>query len=93
MRIAILRELDNEIHILRVNGGVMKRIAVKGASGLQHLVWQADGTGFFVSTHMRGSAVLLSVDLGGRSRVLWAQPGGHGTYAVPTRDVDAGNQS
>jgi hypothetical protein len=86
-RIAVLKALENDIHLIAVTGGrVIKTIAVKGSSGLQHLIWQADGTGFLSSTQMRGSAVLLSVDLQGNPRVLWQQPGGRGTYAVPSRD-------
>jgi hypothetical protein len=85
-RIAILRSLGTEIHILTVPGGMMKTVAVKGSNSLQHVIWRADGTGLLTTSHVEASALLLSVDLRGNSRVLWQEAGSLGTSAVPSRD-------
>jgi serine/threonine protein kinase len=85
-RIAVLRSLDREIHILAVTGREMKTVVVKGLSGLQNIRWRADGNGFLSSTQVRLEAVLVSIDPEGNWRVLWQQPGLQGTSAVPSRD-------
>ena len=85
-RIAILKNRQGRIQILSLNGKPPKEITVKGWNILTNAVWTADGKGLFVSSLNERGSVLLSVDLEGNARALWAQRGSVGTYGVPSPD-------
>jgi Tol biopolymer transport system component len=84
--IAILKNRENRIQVLSLNGGPPKQIPVKGWNILTRVFWTADGKGLFVGSLNQRGSVLLSVDLQGNARVLWEQTGGGGTYGVPSPD-------
>jgi Tol biopolymer transport system component len=85
-RIAILKNRENRMQILSLNGGLPKQISLKGWNILTRVFWTADGKGLFVGSLNQRGSVLLSVDLQGNARVLWEQTGGGGTYGVPSSD-------
>jgi eukaryotic-like serine/threonine-protein kinase len=85
-RIAVIKPLEGQIHILSSSGQPPQTITVKGWSHLENVDWAADGKGLFVSSPIRRGYALLHVDLQGNAQVLWEQQGGVGTFAVPSPD-------
>ncbi len=85
-RIAIVRNRGERIHILFLGGGPPRDITLKGWNTLTTAIWAADGKNLFVSSFNDDGPVLLLADLRGNARLLWEQPGGIDTYAVPSPD-------
>ena len=85
-RIAILKSHEGRIQIVWLNGREPEEITVEGWDNLSTATWTADGNGLFASSYTERGAVLLSVDLQGKARVLWEHKGGIDTYGVPSPD-------
>jgi Tol biopolymer transport system component len=60
--------------------------SLSGWTNTQTLSWTADSKAVLVSAAAPGKAVLLRVDLQGRTQVLWENRGANFTYAVPSPD-------
>jgi Tol biopolymer transport system component len=84
-RIAVLKHGGSEIHVLSLRTHEVRKIIVKGWSGLEALDWTSDGKGFFTSSRASGS-VLLHTDLQGNPSVLWEPKGDAMTFAVSSPD-------
>jgi Tol biopolymer transport system component len=84
-RIAVLKLGGSEIDVLSLHTHEVRRIIVKGWSGLESLDWTSDGKGFFTSSRASGS-VLLHTDLQGNARTLWEPKGDAKTFAVSSPD-------
>jgi Tol biopolymer transport system component len=84
-RIAVLKHGGSEIHVLSLRTHEVRRIIVKGWSGLEALDWTSDGKGLLTSSRVSGS-VLLRTDLQGNPRVLWEPKGDDMIFAVSSPD-------
>ncbi|HET8926000.1 MAG TPA: protein kinase [Candidatus Acidoferrum sp.] len=84
--IAILKKLEERLQILSLNGSAPQEITVKGWNFLTNAAWTPDGKGLLVSSFNERGSVLLNVDMSGNARILWEQPGGINTYALPSPD-------
>jgi serine/threonine protein kinase/DNA-binding winged helix-turn-helix (wHTH) protein len=84
--IAVVNRSDGRIHLLFLDGRTPRELTVKGWNSLASVAWTADGNGLFVSSLEPEGSVLMYVDLHGKSRVLWKEPGGLQTWAVPSPD-------
>lgn len=84
-RIAVLNHSGSENHILSLHTHEVRKLIVKGWSGLESLDWTSDGKGFFTSSRALGS-VLLHTDFQGNARVLWEPKGDAMTWAVSSPD-------
>jgi Tol biopolymer transport system component len=84
--IAVVNRSDGHIHTLFLDGRAARELTVKGWNSLASVAWTADGNGLFVSSLEPEGSVLMYVDLQGKSRVLWKEPGGLQTWAVPSPD-------
>jgi len=84
--IAIVKKLEGRIRILSLNAAAPQEIMVKGWNFLTNAAWTPDGKGLFVSSFNERGSVLLNVDMRGNARILWEQPGGINTYALPSPD-------
>ncbi|MBZ5577294.1 MAG: protein kinase [Acidobacteriia bacterium] len=76
----------NRIRVLTLEGKTEKEITVVGATRLVGLDWTADGRSFLCGDVSAATSSLLRVELSGKSLPLWAQPGNHAIWAVPSRD-------
>jgi serine/threonine protein kinase len=88
-RIAIVKQPDDRIHIVRFSPRTERDIIVKGRSNFVSVVWAVDGKGLFTSSIINGGSALLYTDLQGNSSLLWQQKGGGSAvpvYAVPSPD-------
>ena len=73
--IALAKQFDGEIRLLPVSGGTIRVVHVKDRHLLRNITWTADSAGFFASHPSKSGAVLLFVDMYGRSKVIWELPG------------------
>ena len=73
--IAVAKQFDSDIHLLRVGGGSIRTVHVRGWKYLRNITWTADGRGFFASHPSKLGAVLLFVNMYGAAKVLWELPG------------------
>ena len=85
-RIAVLKNLTGQIHILSLTGQPTLMINVGSSSTSSFLDWAADGKGLFVSRPTPRGFALLSVDLHGHIHALWEQEGSLGISALPSPD-------
>lgn len=84
--IAILKNSEMKISLLRVKGANTKEISVPGLDTLDSVSWTHNGKGLLVSGRIPGSSVLLRIDIHGSSSLIWKQDGGLGTYGIPSPD-------
>ncbi len=85
-RLAVVKSREAQVHILSLTGRPRQDLTVKGWSILTTAAWASDGKSLFVSSFGDKGPVILHVDLQGNARLLWEQPGGIDTYAVPSPD-------
>jgi DNA-binding winged helix-turn-helix (wHTH) protein/Tol biopolymer transport system component len=87
-RIAIVKEGDNQIHIVSLKSDAPQEVAVKHWTNLDGVIfWAADGKGWFISSRSEMSDVLLHVDLQGDAHPLWSSNGrGSKVQALPSPD-------
>lgn len=85
-RIAILKNWDSQIHVLSLNGQHLMHVAVKGATHLAGIYWNADGKGWFTASQSSAGTVLLYVDLHGATHPIWDVKGNTVAYALPSPD-------
>ena len=83
--IAALKQGGSEIYVLSLRTQQVRKIIVKGWSGLAGLDWTSDGKGLFTSSQASGS-VLLHTDLLGNARVLWEPKGDNMPWALSSPD-------
>jgi DNA-binding winged helix-turn-helix (wHTH) protein/Tol biopolymer transport system component len=89
-RLAVISGSSGLIHIFSGLGERVqsRTIQVRDWGNFVHLVWAADGKGFFAVSVTPQGSVLLSVDLLGNAHLLWRQSGESDlmTYVVPSPD-------
>jgi Tol biopolymer transport system component len=85
-RIAVARLPQGPIHILSLRGQPERVIPTQFKSISGDIFWAADGKGLYVPDETTRGRVICYVDLHGHTRVLWANPGGWGTWARPSPD-------
>jgi eukaryotic-like serine/threonine-protein kinase len=98
-RIAIRKNSEPRLQILSLLGLSAQEVIIKPAARVQilgsdrqdwrdqlNMNWAADGKGLFTSARLRGSAVLLYVDLKGNAYPLWEQAGSLGTWGIASPD-------
>jgi eukaryotic-like serine/threonine-protein kinase len=83
--IAALKQGGSEIYVLSLRTQQVRKIIVKGWSGLAGPDWTSDGKGLFTSSQASGS-VLLHTDLLGNARVLWEPKGDNMPWALSSPD-------
>jgi DNA-binding winged helix-turn-helix (wHTH) protein/Tol biopolymer transport system component len=84
-RLAVLNE--EGIHIFSLSRRALEReIAVKGGCALRALVWDPEGTGFYVSKTAGDLGVITHVQEGGEETVLYSGPMSAGGWVVPSPD-------
>ena len=85
-RIQVTELPHGPIHIVSLRGQPERVIPreFKGVSG--DIFWATDGKGLYVPDETTSGRMLYYVDLNGNTRVLWANPGGWGTWARPSPD-------
>ena len=84
--IAVLDTRTPTIQILSLAGLRSHNIEVAGGGTLGYVSWASDGVGLIVPRVDADAATLLSVDLQGRTRVLWQQPGALDISGIPSPD-------
>jgi Tol biopolymer transport system component/predicted Ser/Thr protein kinase len=72
-RISIVKQPDDRIHIVPLDGSARREIRVRSWTGLTSAVWASDGKGLFVGADVSGGRALLYVDLNGNPSLLWQQ--------------------
>jgi serine/threonine protein kinase/DNA-binding winged helix-turn-helix (wHTH) protein/dipeptidyl aminopeptidase/acylaminoacyl peptidase len=85
-RVAAIRSPDGPLEIVSLRGHAPQEIQLKDWNNLQTVVWDANGTGLFVSDGIQGGAALLAVDLRGHAHVLWRNHGYNLTNVRPSPD-------
>jgi hypothetical protein len=65
-----LRGRERRIQILPLSGGEAREVVIKREIQMTSLDWTIDGSGFFVGS-CAPEAVLLFVDMDGRTDILW----------------------
>ena len=84
--IALVNNQQSTIDLLYLDGRPTQRITVKAYPNFDWLFWATDRKGFYVSTLADNGALLLYVDLHGKSHTIWKEKGGLGTYGIPSPD-------
>jgi len=74
------------IQILSLRGQPEQVLPTEFNSISGDVFWAADGNGLYVPDETTRGRVIYYVDLQGHTRVLWANPGGWGTWARPSPD-------
>jgi serine/threonine protein kinase/dipeptidyl aminopeptidase/acylaminoacyl peptidase len=83
----VQRDSDGRITIVSLAGQALpQEITVKHWKDFDNVAWAANAKSFFVSTRVPRGSALLNVDLKGKARLLWINPGGPGTLPVPSPD-------
>jgi Tol biopolymer transport system component len=88
-RVAIVKQPDERIHIVSLDGQAQPEIVVRGWNSFTSAVWALDGKGLFVGADAKGGRALLYVDLRGKPSVLWQQKGSGSplpAWGVPSPD-------
>ena len=85
-RIALLEARTPRVHLLSLAGAPPRAFDIAGASTLGYVSWTSDGARLIVPAIDARGATLLSVDLDGRSTVLWQQPRALDISGIPSRD-------
>jgi len=86
LNIAILKQHDNWIKFVPLNGGPTKTITLKAQSDLHELNWAADSHALFVSAMTPDGAVVYHVDLSGETRPIFQDHRATYVGAVPSPD-------
>ena len=84
--IALLEAGTPRVHLLSLAGAPPRAFDVAGAGTLGYVSWTSDGARLIVPAIDARGATLLSVDLEGRSAVLWHQPRALDISGIPSRD-------
>jgi serine/threonine protein kinase len=84
-RLAVLSTQRGPIHILSLRGKPEEVIRAEFNES-EEFYWAADDKGLYVPDRVRGRGVLIYLDLKGSKRVLWQNPGGNVTTAIPSPD-------
>ena len=85
-RLAIVNRSEGRIQIASLDGKPDEDIVLKEWTSLAEVAWAPHGSGFFVSSLVRDGAVLLHVDMHGKSQVVWKQQGAIGAWGLPSPD-------
>ena len=85
-RIAVLEISAPTIQILSLAAQPPHTIEVAGGGTLGYVSWTSDGAGLIVPSIDARAATLLYVDLQGRTRVLWQEPGALDISGIPSPD-------
>jgi hypothetical protein len=85
--VALAKQFDEYIRLIPLNGQSRRVIQVKRWNHFRHMVFDADGKGFFASNPSRRGAVLLHINLDGGAKVLWEVAGYNvNLRAIPSPD-------
>jgi len=88
-RIAVVRNDDNVITVINVDGGPDRAVSVGGWNNFEFVAWTWNGSGFFInagSARAESFPALLRVDMNGNARLLRQQPSEWHVMPVPSPD-------
>jgi serine/threonine protein kinase len=84
-RLAVSADRRGPIHVLSLRGQPERIISARfsNAGGFR---WAADGKGLYVPDDLRSKSVLWYLGLNGSKHIVWQNPGGGWTWAIPSPD-------
>jgi len=85
-RIAVVMQIGTVIRILSISGLPPQELTVEGAPRVKRVDWASDSARLLVSSIEEGGASLRMIDLHGRGRLFWHQPGAVDIEGIPSRD-------
>jgi hypothetical protein len=71
-------EIETEIHMFSLSGGIDHEIRVKGCPDITGLDWSADGKGLYCGSMSAQGGSISRVELNGSSRLPWEYKGAGG---------------